>query len=331
MQWRHTRVVPRLKMEVAMHAGSRRTGVVTAVTSIIIGAGWLMAGWPSHVIGASTGTLAALTISPDTVTAGTAAHGTVTLAAAASTNTVVTLESTDTTVLTVPASVTVPAGATSSDFPVTTIAFTGPGMFACVNGTTDGTTHTDCLNINPTPSGPVLFSVTFSPSTVAGGSPATGTVTFASTTDGAVVSLVSGNPAVVTVPAEVVVSGGQSTGAFSVTTSAVTATTTVTVAATAFGISRTGTLTVTPSTTPPVTDTVRIRRAEWNRGLLRIEATSTNPNAILSVYLTASDSFMFTLTNLGGGRYEAQRPWLDNPRRITVKSNFGGTATATVR
>lgn len=39
---------------------------------------------------------------------------------------------------------------------------------------------------------------------------------------------------------------------------------------------------------------------------------------------------MFTLTNLGGGRYEAQRQWLDNPRSITVKSNFGGSATSTV-
>jgi len=36
---------------------------------------------------------------------------------------------------------------------------------------------------------------------------------------------------------------------------------------------------------------------------------------------------MFTLTNLGGGRFQMQRPWLDNPLSITVRSNFGGAAT----
>jgi hypothetical protein len=176
----------------------------------------------------------------------------------------------------------------------------------------------------------VLSSVTFSPATVIGGGAATGTVTFDSVTDGAVVSLVSANPAMVSVPAEVVVSGGQLAGAFPVTTSAVTAQTAVDVTATAFGISRTGTLTVIAGT-PPAADTVRITRATWRRGLLRIEATSTNPSAILSVYLTSSDSLMFTLTNLGGGRYEDRRPWLDNPQRITVRSDFGGSDTADIR
>ena len=37
---------------------------------------------------------------------------------------------------------------------------------------------------------------------------------------------------------------------------------------------------------------------------------------------------MFTLTNLGGGRYQAQRPWVFNPLSITVHSNFGGSATS---
>jgi hypothetical protein len=310
-----------------MRAVRRRVEVVIGVAAILIG---LVAAGPAQAAGVNAGTLAGVTITPDTVAAGTTAQGTVTLVAADAGDTVVTLASTDTTVVTVPALVTVPAGSISATFPVTTIPFTGPGTFACVNASAGGVTQADCLNVNPTPSGPVLSSVTFSPATVVGGGAATGTVTFASVTDGAVVSLVSANPAIVSVPAETVVNGGQSTGAFPVTTSAVTATTAVDVTATAFGVSRTGTLTVIPGT-PPAADTVRITRAEWKRGLLRIEATSTNPNAILSVYLTASDSFMFTLTNLGGGRYEARRPWVFKPARITVRSNFGGSDTADVR
>src|SRR5262249_50489468 len=135
------------------------------------------------------------------------------------------------------------------------------------------------------------------------------------------------NPTVVTIPAETVVSKGRTTGAFPIATSAVTAPTVVTIMATAFGVSRTATLTVTPATAPPVSDTVTIIRAQWSVGILRIQATSTNPNAILSVYLTASNSFMFNLTNIGGGRFQDQRPWLDNPLSITVRSNFGGSAT----
>ncbi len=301
---------------------------VTSVTVLLLG---LVVGSQSRAFGADLGTPAALTISPGEITSGDSAQGTVTLTAAVAADTVVNLSSTDTTVLTVPRSVTVPAGAVSAVFTVTTIAFTGAGSFACVNGTANGVTRAGCLNLLPLPSGPSLTSVTFSPGTVAGGSPATGTVTFGSVTDGAVVALTSSNPVVVSVPASVVVSGGASTGTFPVATTAVTVDTVVTVTATAFGVTRTGTLTVTPATAPPSTDTVRITTATWKSGILRIDATSTNPNAILSVHLTVSDSFMFTLTNLGKGRYEDRRPWLDNPQRITVKSNFGGTATSPVK
>jgi hypothetical protein len=93
-------------------------------------------------------------------------------------------------------------------------------------------------------------------------------------------------------------------------------------------VSRTATLTVSPGAAP-ADDTVAITRAEWAAGLLRIEATSTNPNAILSVY-SESGSFMFTLTNNGGGRYSDQRGFVSPPSIITVKSNFGGSATKTV-
>ena len=39
---------------------------------------------------------------------------------------------------------------------------------------------------------------------------------------------------------------------------------------------------------------------------------------------------MFTLTNQGGGRYFDQRGWVTNPKVITVRSNLGGSATATL-
>ena len=72
---------------------------------------------------------------------------------------------------------------------------------------------------------------------------------------------------------------------------------------------------------------MRITKATWKRGLMTIEATGSNPNAILSVY-SSSGSFLFDLTNRGGGRYTDQRGFITNPVQISVRSNFGGSASA---
>ena len=71
---------------------------------------------------------------------------------------------------------------------------------------------------------------------------------------------------------------------------------------------------------------MKITKGTWKKGLLTIEATSTNPNAILSVY-SAAGNFMFDLTNKGGGRYADQRGFITNPVQISVRSNFGGSAS----
>jgi hypothetical protein len=177
---------------------------------------------------------------------------------------------------------------------------------------------------------PSLRSVTLAPATVVGGGGATGTATFATAaSQGAVVELSSSNPAVVGVQSEAVVRPGNSSTAFAVTTSPVSVATTVTITATAFvGLtSLSVTLTVTPGTPPPA-DTVRVTSASWNAGHLKIQATSTNPNAILSVFSGDGTSFMFELTNNGGGRYSDERGWVFNPLPVMVKSNFGGFAVS---
>lgn len=293
----------------------------------------MVAGFAAALPAASAsdaGVLADAAISPHTVTGGEPATGTVTLVGPVDTDTVVTLESTDTSVLTVPATVTVPAGAGSATFTVTTLAFHGPGEFACVYATAGGVTAIPCLNSNPAPSGPVATAVTFTPATVGGGSPVTGKVRLsaAADSDTGLIHLVSSDPAVLAVPESVLATTGSGTTPFPVTTSAVSTTRIVTVTATADGGSASGTLTITPATAPPTTDTVTITKAEWKKGLLKVSATGSNPDAILSVHLTASDSLMFPLANKGGGTYEAQHQWLDNPRSITVRSSLGGSDTA---
>lgn len=178
------------------------------------------------------------------------------------------------------------------------------------------------------PSGnPVLQSLEFFPSSIEGGAPATGRITFDRVTDGAVVTLTSSDPNVLVVPTEAVVSGQQQSGDYAITTNTVAAPVTITLSASAFGgeTSMVGTVTVVPPTGPFVPDVVTLKSMTWRRGHLKIAASSTNPNAILSAWLTNSDSFMFNLSNDGRGRYSAERAWNFDPEFITIKSNFLGS------
>lgn len=273
------------------------------------------------------GIISSLTVSPSSVRDGASAQGTVTLIPDATPTTVL-LFSSDPAVATVPASVVAPAGQGTVTFTIATNA-AAPPTIVQITAAIQNVPRTANLSVNAaTPPGPSLSSVSVTPSSLTGGTPATGTVTFTGATDGAAVQLSSSNPAVVQVPSEVVVNGGAASGAFAVTTSAVGATTTATITAAWFAVTRTTTLTLTPGAPAPA-DHVAIRKARWKAGLLTIEATSSNPSAILSVY-SQSGAFMFTLTNLGGGRYFDQRGWVFNPQVITVRSNLGGSATATL-
>ena len=274
----------------------------------------------------AAGTISALSVNPSQVRDGASAQGTVTLLPDSNASTTVLLFSSDPSVATVPASVVAAPGQGSVPFTISTNA-AAPPTIVQITAAIGNVPRMANLSVNAaTPPGPSLASVSLNPSTVTGGSATTGTVTFTGATDGALVQLSSSNPALVQVPAETVVNGGAASAAFPVTTTAVSATTTATITASWFAITRTTTITLTPGAPAPA-DTVTITKARWKARLLTIEATSTNPNAILSVY-GQSGFFMFTLTNRGGGRYSDQRGWLDNPQFITVRSNLGGQASA---
>jgi hypothetical protein len=276
------------------------------------------------------GSISALSVDPSQVSGGAQAQGTVTVAFPDGTPTEVLLFSSNTSVATVPAKVILPAGATSGTFPISTNAAAPPEIVQ-LTAWVGNVNRTANLSVNPaTPAGPTLSSVSVIPSTLTGGSAATGTVKFSGAmNDGAVYRLTSSNPAVVQVPAERVVNARASSGAFPVTTSPVSANTTVTITAKWFNVTRTTTMTVTPGAPAPP-DKVAITTATWKQGLLTIKATSTNPNAILSVFSRAGN-FMFELTNNGGGKYSDQRGFVDNPTQITVRSNLGGSASAVLK
>ena len=178
---------------------------------------------------------------------------------------------------------------------------------------------------SPPPAGPTLKAISVTPASITAGSNGTGTVSFTGAmNDGAVVTLTSSNPAVVQVPQEMVVNQGESQwdvpGADRIGEPADHGHPDRDLGRAGRRRRRCG---LSPGA-PPAADRVAIKKAQWKApGTLTIEATSTNPNAILTVY-SSSGSFMFDLKNNGGGRYSDQRQWRPNPGRIQVKSNFGG-------
>jgi hypothetical protein len=287
------------------------------------------------------GALASLSINPKTVTGGELSEGTVTLAGAAPAGgVVVSLSSHDTTVATVPASVTVPDGASSATFTITTKTVCCQGHWSQITASSGGITKWETINVNPAPPGPQLSSLALSPTSVTGGSPSTGTVTLTDTVSAccAVVSLSSSNAAVAAVPASVTVPVGSSTAQFTVTTSSVAASTPVTVTGSR-GVQRSAVLTVNPAGTPsppppppppPATDTVAIQLAEYADGRLKVEATSSSSSATMKVHVTSTNALIGTLTNDGGGRYRGEFNWPSNPQSITVRSSLGGSTTRTV-
>lgn len=80
------------------------------------------------------------------------------------------------------------------------------------------------------------------------------------------------------------------------------------------------------------TDTVTITAAQYSssRQLLQVKATDSNSSATLEVYVTSTNSHIGTLKKNSTG-YTGKFSLATNPQNITVKSNLGGTASATVK
>jgi hypothetical protein len=187
--------------------------------------------------------LQSLTINPSSVVGGSTAMGTVTLNGPAPAGGLqVQLSSGNTSVATVPVSVTVPAGQTRASFSITTRPVASQTQVT-IMARLGNSSRQVTLTVLP----PSIQSLSISPSTVRGGSNATGIVTLNAPAPpgGAVVPLRSSNSTVATVPASVTIPAGQTTAQFTVrTTRPSSSSVSVTITATYNG-SRSAQLTVT--------------------------------------------------------------------------------------
>jgi hypothetical protein len=174
-----------------------------------------------------------------------------------------------------------------------------------------------------------LSSLSLSPSTVNEGGSSTGTVrlTAAAPAGGAVVTLSSDN-AVAKVPAAVTIPAGATSATFTVTTGTVQFSQGSMIRATYNGVATSANLMIN-DVAAPVTDTVRISRAEFSRRTLRVEASSTVASSTLRVYNATTGALIGTLANRSG-RYSGSFSMATAPQTINVRSSDGGSATATV-
>ena len=175
---------------------------------------------------------------------GVTGAGTVTLTSASANATTVTLASSDPMVASVPASITIPAGATSATFPITStsvVAYTPVTITATVNGVSNS------ASLLVSPSGNPTFRLI--PTSVIGGianSKGKITIPGPAPAGGIVVVLSSSDPATASVPSSVTIPTGATSVTFPVTTYAVTTSTLVAITASSNGTSGTEILTVLP-------------------------------------------------------------------------------------
>ena len=143
----------------------------------------------------------------------------------------------------VASSVTIPAGAMTATFTVTTNVVSNDTS-AVISATVYGVKLKSTLSIL----GPKVTSVTLAAASIASTTTTTGTITLSTNAPvgGKVVNLSSSNAAVASVPVSVTVAAGTKTATFTVTAGSVNTSSTATITATTNGSTGTVSLTVTP-------------------------------------------------------------------------------------
>jgi hypothetical protein len=184
--------------------------------------------------------LRAVSVSPSGVTGGQSATGTVILTAAAPAGGVIIDLSDVDPAVSVPATVTINAGATSADFTVNTSPVSATTT-TTITGEYNGTSKTAALAVKS----PALSSFALNPTTVAGGSTSTGTVSVSGNapSGGIVVTLSSSRPTRAAVPPTVTVAAGASSATFTVNTTS-GAKTSATISAAYDSVTKKATLTI---------------------------------------------------------------------------------------
>jgi hypothetical protein len=203
-----------------------------------------------NIVPASSITLSQTLISPTTVTGGTTTQGLVQLSGPAPAGGAqITLSSNNSSVG-VPAVASIPAGGTVTTFAITTQPVNA-NVNAAITATYAGASQQAALTVTPAAPALAISSFTLNPTSIAGGSTSTGTVTLngPAPSGGQAVEF-SSNSSLAVPTASIVIPAGATSGTMTVTAGSTTTTSTATINATMNSGSVAATLTITPGSAP---------------------------------------------------------------------------------
>ncbi len=266
---------------------------------------------------------ALVTVAPASVVGGVMTQGTVTLGGPApAAGAAVALSSSDPALaFPVVSTVTIAPGASTATFPVSTAAVAGAASVTITATYNSVTQNANLALVTPY----ALTGLTVNPTSQFGGFITQGTVVLSGPADSnATVFLSSSNGALISLPASVTVSAGATSATFPITLKAVAADAAVSISASIAGVTRTAGVTILR----PL-DSVQITKAEdtVRSFQLKVEATSTNTAASLTVWNAGTGALIGALTPAGGGKYTGSFTVSPAALSITVKSSLGGTTT----
>ncbi len=270
--------------------------------------------------------LALAAVAPASVLGGAITQGTVTLGGPAPPAglTVVLASSNPALAYPVVPTVTIPAGASTATFRVSTAAVPQASSVS-ITATCNSVTQVANLALVPPYA---LSGLTVNPTNQFGGFTAQGTVVLSGAADSmATVQLSSSNGALVSLPSSVMVPAGAASASFPITFQSVAADTPVSIFAATGGVTKTATVSILR----PL-DSVQITKAEDTaRSLqLKVEATSTSTAASLAVWNAGTGALIGTLTPAGGSKYTGSFTASPAVLSISVKSSLGGITTGPV-
>jgi len=240
----------------------------------------------------------------------------------------ITLTSSNPSVAPIPSTLTIPMGGTTATF--TGTAGTVAGATAVtITATFNGLSTNGALSVLP---GPVLAinSYTLNPYTTIGpGVATTGTITLnqPAPAGGVTVALSASNSQPVGFPSSVTVPQGQTSASFSVKGSSVSGTVLTTLIATYTGpLAPLGPVSASTGVTVSPTDTLHVTSATWSKSTqtLAVSATSTNPQAIITVLNANGNAPLGAMTNAGNGIFNFQTT-VATISSVNIKSNLGGS------
>ncbi len=310
------------------------TAGVTAVTSVTITA-TAAGSTQTATLTINPAALQGLSLASTTLVGGNSTTGTVTLNGPAGPGGATINLSTTSTAAITPATVVIPQGSSSATFPVTSSG-ESTTVSAMIIATFGAATYSQTLTVSPA----ILSNLVVSPTSLFGGTSATGTVSLNGTapSGGITVSLTATS---VTVPASVVIPSGSTSATFPITTKPVTTPTTAEIKATSGLQTLTASLGVLPAklvgvsvsptstigaTKPLVTGTVTFSGLAPTTGEL-VQLTSSNTKAATVPptvkVLSGFNSATFTVTSKA----------VSSTQTVTITATYGGisqTATLTV-